>query len=415
MVDPIPPLPGPPRLDVARDLSEHQKQWGIGLKDAVARGEHFAICSSDEFEEIFHLLGIHPLVVNYWHSLVVATGNARHYTKLLADRGYDMVGMGPLGYAAAIDPSLAPWGGLPKPLIMLGSTRDEGEFHFMELWAKEFGCPYYPLDFNLSGPYRRPPGDGWWDRLRSDWQSVVDPHQLDLRVAEVQGLIGHLEQVTGRSFSNDDLCGVLDRINIQMDLWTEALELLGDAPLCPVTLRDQLAMYQAMWHRGTDQGIAYARRFRDEVAQRVDAGIGAYHEEKYRLLFWSGDHEPRFHRYLQHRHGAAFVGNVYSGTPGFYARDYDPRDPLRALCSRNLFLIAHETPQWMISIAGRLRCDAVIARERSYPRSPRDAGICEAAGIPYLNVPHLADDAEVRELLDRFIEEKVAPAKAARV
>ena len=402
------------RLKIVEEVRSHQQAWLAGLKEGVANGDHFAICAADEFEEIFHLFGVHTLVVNYWHNLVVATGNGDHYKALLAERGYEVFGMGPLGYAAAIDPSKAPWGGLPKPTIMLGSSRDEGEFHFMDLWAKEFGCPYYPLDFNLAGPYKKIPPDGWWTRLRSEWESLVDPDQLELRVGEMQNLIAHLEQLTGKTFSTEALADSLELLNQQMDLWTEALQMIGEAPVCPVTLQDQLALYQTMWHRGTKRGVEFARKLRAEVSERVAQGAHAYPEENFRLLYWCGDHEPRFHRYMREQHGAVFVGNLYSACPSLYARDFDRADPLRALCGRNLFLLGHETPAWLVGTARRLRCDGVIVREKTYPRSNNDKAACEAAGIPYLNVPHLDDDDEVRAMLDRFIIDEVAPRNARR-
>ena len=61
-----------------------------------------------------------------------------------------------------------------------------------------------------------------------------------------------------------------------------------------------------------------------------------------------------------------------------------------------------------------MRCDAVIVRENTYPHSPIDRQVCEAAGVPYLNVPHLEDSEEIRAMLDKFIAEEVAPRAAAR-
>ena len=402
------------RMKITAVIREHQHAWLASLKEGVEKGQDFAICAADEFEELFLLFGIRALVVNYWHNLVIAGGNGGYYRELLSERGYDTVGMGPLGYAAALDPEKAPWGGLPKPTIMLGSTRDEGEFRFLELWAKHIGAPFYPLEYNLSGPYKKIPADGWWRELRKNWRDLVDADQLALRVDQLKALIAHLEQVTGRSFEVGALTRSLTLLNKQMDLWTEGLQMIADAPVCPVSLQDQLAMYQAMWHRGTERGVEFLQAFRDEVAERVAVGARAYPEEKYRLLFWSGEQEPRFHKYLREQHGAAFVGNLYSACPSLYARDFDPADPLPALAGRNLFLLAHETPGWLLEQVRRMRCDAVIVRENTYPHSPIDRQVCEAAGVPYLNVPHLEDSEEIRAMLDKFIAEEVAPRAAAR-
>lgn len=398
-----------PRLEVARAMSRHQRKWFEDLRTSVAQGVHYAICCSDEFEEFFHLLDMPTVVVNYWHNLVVRHGEKDYYTHILQDRGYDYDGltMGPLGYATALSPERAPWGGLPKPTIMLGSTRDEAEFRFMELWAREYDCPFYPLEFNLAGRFKKIPPDGWWRDLRTNWRSHVDPAQLALRVDQTRHLISHLEQLTGRTISLDDVARSLALVNEQMDLMGQALSVVATADRCPASLRDQLAMYQNMWHRGTEFGRDNARRYRDEVVERAKAGVCAYPNEQRRLLYWSGLHEPQFHAYLQQQYGAVFVASLYSACPPLYAREFDPTDPLPAICSRNLFLLTQENPAWMVDVARRWRCDGIVAFDPSARQSTIDQVAAEAAGIPYVHVPHLGNDEELRRTLDEFMEKVI--------
>ncbi|RYD86848.1 MAG: 2-hydroxyacyl-CoA dehydratase, partial [Sphingomonadales bacterium] len=273
---------------------------------------------------------------------------------------------------------------------------------------------YYPLDFNLASPYKKIPDAGWWKRLRSEWRDLVDPDQLALRVAEIERLIAHLEVLTGKRLEIGALSESLRLLNEQMDLVQGAMDAIATAPKCPVTLQDQLAMYQAMWHRGTVRGRDFAQAFHDETIERVAAGAQAYEVENYRLLYWSGDHEPRFHPYLREQHGAVFVANLYSASAQLYARDFDPADPLPALCGRNIFLVAHETPEWMLELAHRFRCDGIVVRERIYPRMSLDGLAAGEAGIPFLSVPHLNDGDDIRPILDAFIRDEVAPYAAAR-
>lgn len=393
------------RLEVLKTIRQHQMQWLESLQGSVAGGEKFAICASDEFEELFALFGIHTLVVNYWHGIVANSRNGAHFAQLLRDRGYTPSGLGPLAYASSLDPEKAPWGGLPCPTIMLGSTRDEAELRFMELWAKEFGCPYYPMDYNLAAPWKCPPPDGWWKRIRGDWASLIDSHQLDLRVMQMQALIAHLVTITGRNITIDSLSDSLHLLNRQIDLWARTLDIIAAAPVCPVTLRDQIAMYQAMWHRGTQQGIDFIETYHEEIVERVRLGQQAYEKEDYRLLFWSGANEPPYHAYLQEQHGAVFVGNLYTASVPLYARDFEEHDPLRALASRNMFLIAYEQPGWLLELAANLRCDGVIACEGTFPEPTPDSKALAEAGIPYLNLPNFSDSPEQRERLDGFISE----------
>ena len=51
--------------------------------------------------------------------------------------------------------------------------------------------------------------------------------------------------------------------------------MIGAARPCPVSIADQMPNTMIpQWHRGSDWAVAHARRFRDEVAERIDSGAG---------------------------------------------------------------------------------------------------------------------------------------------
>ena len=194
----------------------------------------------------------------------------------------------------------------------------------------------------------------------------------------------------------------MEQVNAQMDVMSEARDLIAAARPCPVTLRDQVSAYQTNWHRGTLAGLDLARAYRDEVQARTATGVAAYDNEKIRVLYWSMQQEPDFHGYLEERYGAVFVGAPYGAMPQTYARTVYDNDPLRALAARQIFLFDMTSTSWMVNEAQRYGVDAVVGVEdpSSYPSGFRLA--CEAVGLPYLAVPRVSDDAEIRELLDGF-------------
>jgi hypothetical protein len=248
----------PERLESVNAIRAHQREWLAHSRQRAVEGEPFVICNSDELEEILAVFDIPVLVINYWNFVITAQRKAEHFSAVLAERGY----VGPhffgLGLGSTIDPQNAPWGGLPKPTLIIGSTRHESELKVTELWAREFGCPCYPLDFNFASPYRRLPGDDWWARVRHDWAHLVDPARLQLRVEENKALINYLEMLTGRSFSFHKLRRVMELVNEQMDYMSRARDLIAAARPCPVSLRDQMSAYQTNWHRGTPRGLELA-------------------------------------------------------------------------------------------------------------------------------------------------------------
>ncbi|MHA6623526.1 2-hydroxyacyl-CoA dehydratase [Pseudonocardia sp. DLS-67] len=393
---------GADRLPSVLRIREHQRRWLDDVRSEAARGHPFLVCTSDEAEEMANALGIPVLVINYWNFVISAGGRAAALTEALHRHGYPGPHFFGLGLAASLHPELAPWGGLPTPTLVVGSTRNESELRVTELWARALGCDCYPLDFNFSSPERRVPPDNWWELIRDHGEDLVDPDRLALRLDQNRHFLAELEARTGRALTPDALAETMDLVNRQMDVMTRAADLIASAPRSPVSLRDQIAAYQSTWHRGTPTGLALAQDYLADVEARVADGVGAYPRERRRLLFWSMTGEPRFHAQLREAHDAVLVGSPYAAMPATYARTVHG-DPLRALTARQLFLFDMRSTSWMIAQARRHRADGVIAVERPSPHPSRFARACAAEGIPFLALPNEHDDQDNQHALADFV------------
>lgn len=386
-------------VDAVRAL---QRQWAADTRASVAAGGPFGICNGDEFEEIFIAMGIPVLAINYWNYLILAQGKRDRMTHLLHEAGYPGEHFFGFALAASLSPEDAPWGGLPKPSLICGSTRNEMETRVCELWAETLDCPSITLDFSFPSPHFKPLPRDWWARMDRDWEAMVDPDRLAYRVGVEKAAIAQVEALTGRHLSLETLAENMARINVQMELWREAQDLIAAAPRCPVHIRDQISIYQAMWHRGTHRGIELIRAYRDEIAERVASGHAAYPNEKIRLYY--GVQVPPWHDAIAERYGAVTVACSYTNIPDLYRRSFDDADPLRALAARHMFLFDWG-PYRIIDVASRHRCDAVIVVEQALENGPsRQQEIVEAAGIPYLAIPRGADDHDIRDRISRFLE-----------
>jgi hypothetical protein len=405
----------PGRLRSVDAIRAHQRAWLADTRERALRGEPFAICNSDECEEILTALDIPMVVINYWSAVVAREGKARHFANVLKEHGYAAAPSHALGFGTTLDPENAPWGGLPKPAVILGSTRDEGYLRVAELWARQVGCPVYPLDFNFVGQFSMTLPPDWWTRMRDDWASVVDRKRLALRYEQLKGLIAYLEVLVGRPLSLTRLREVVEQRNRQMDLWIAARDLIAQARPCPVSLRDQMALYQVTWRRGTEGSYHLLQDFYDEVKGLIEAGAGgnaaSAQPERFRILMATTGGDPSFHAYLRERHGAVIVTNNYMAIAELYAGAIHDDDPLRMLAARQLFLFEKE-PHWYVMQARQWGVDAVIGLEppaslsAGYPSEYRQ--VIEAAGLPYLALPRDADDAEIRAMLDAFVAERLA-------
>jgi hypothetical protein len=401
------------RLRSVDAVRAHQRAWLDDTRQRVQAGGEFAICNADDCEEVFTAFGIPCLVINYWNSVITySERKGPHFERVLQDHGY-LPSQFAMGLASALDPSQAPWGGLPKPTLIVGTTRDEAQLRVTELWARAFGCECYPLDFSWVSQFSRALPPQWWTRLRDGCEDILDRDRVDQRVEQLRNLIAWLEVKLGRPFSLAAFRETMQLLNEQMAVWEDARDMMAAARPLPVSLRDQMAMYQVTWQRGTRRNLELTQAFRDEVRSLVEAGAGCYPQENFRIYLATSGNDPQFHAYLRERHGGAIVSNRYSGVAPLYARPLINDDPLRALAARHLFLFDKE-PHWEVAEARRWGADAVIGLEAPGARGrSRYAEVCEAAGLAYLGLERDEDTPHVRALLDQFVQDHLLNRRTA--
>ena len=399
---------GKKQLMSVQAVRAYQREWLQKTRERVNQGEAFAICNGDEFEDVFNMMDIPVIIINYWNSIILQKQIGEYYNSVLVKHGYPApAGFFAWGLASTLDnnPETAPWGGLPKPAIIIGGSKSDLEMKVLDIWAREIGCPFFPLDFSLDivPEWLYPAPRDSNERMRDHWDEMIEPIRLAHRVEEEKQLINYLEVTTGKKLSMGKLMQGLQLINEQMEYWGKARDLIAETVPCPVGVRDQSAMYQAMWHRGSTVGRDLVKAYYEEVRERVDKGIAANPNEKLRLS-WSGDHAPLFASYLEEKYGAVIVAWAYSSFPDRYYRTFIDKDPMQCLAARHMVLML-QTDNVVKDVISH-KCVGAIEVSRDAGPSSRKQ-LYEEAGIPLCELPRESDDAEVRSILDNFIETRL--------
>ena len=378
----------------------YQKQFGADLRRRVVdEGEPFAIVQADTPHEIFHAMGI-PIITNQWWSAYIAAKQlSQPYFEVMARHGFpeNSCKYCSLGLACTLanDPKSAPWGGLPRPTVLVARMTCDCIQHVFGQWAEALGSEFFPME----APAWEQKDPNWFEHSRDDWRRVYDPDRIALMVAEMRDLITLLENRTGRVFDEAKLQHLMERINEQEGYIWEAAQAIGSARPCPVSIAEQMSNTMIpQWHRGSDWAVAHARRFRDEVMERIATGAAAADNEKLRLM-WIGAgvwHDPGFYQALEERLGAVFVWSMYMPFAGpQYIRELQgqPMDALASrICSMNEVL--HLPPWmngWMTSEAQRCGIDACVVllppdNRLSQSGTKLTALSLEAGGVPVLTI-----------------------------
>jgi benzoyl-CoA reductase/2-hydroxyglutaryl-CoA dehydratase subunit BcrC/BadD/HgdB len=390
----------PDGLESTRIATAYQREFVKSLRERVTeRGEPFAIAQADTAHEIFHVMEI-PVISNQWWSAYIAAKQlSTRYFNVLEEKGFPSTSCRycALGLACTLDgnPARAPWGGLPRPVVITARLTCDCIQRVFSQWAEAYKTRFYP--FEAPGWTHKDPR--WFDRSRIEWREVYEPQRIELHVEEMKGLIRWLEAETGRTFDDGKLAALMQRINEQEELMLDAARLVGSTRPCPVSIAEQMANVMIpQWHRGSSWALAHARRFRDEVRDRVERGSAGSERERIRLM-WIGAglwHDPGFYDALQERHGAVFVWAMYLPFAGAqYLRD-DAGDPLRALASRvcSMNEVLHLPPwmnEWVVSEARRCAIDAAVILVPSHNRQAVSGTkiaklALESAGVPTLEI-----------------------------
>jgi len=386
------------------EAGSYQKRFAGELRARVVdRGEPFALAQADTPHEIFHAMDI-PLVSNQWWSAYISAKRlSGKYFQVMDALGYPSnrcryCSLG-LGCTLAADASSAPWGGLPKPTVMVARLTCECVEHVFSQWAEALGVEFFPME----APAWQHKSPDWFRHAKDQWEEVYEPHRIALLVEEMHALIELLERKTGRRFDPQQLQRLMVKINEQEGYIAEAAAMIASARPCPVSIVEQMPNTMIpQWHRGSDWAVEHARRFRDEVAERVRAGDGVGTTERLRLM-WIGAglwHDTSFYQALEDRHGAVFVWSMYMpfAEPA-YIRNLHGR-PMEALASRicSMNEVLHLPPwmnSWMVSEAQRFGIDAAVMLIPPDNRLSQSGTRLTALALREAGIPVLAVSADM--------------------
>jgi benzoyl-CoA reductase subunit B len=415
------------QLQCTSAASEHQKQWFAQLRREVFENHRpYAIIQADMPFELFQVMDV-PVVSNQWWSAVIAAKRlSPKYLDAMNSMGFHegLCRYCSLSAAATLagDSSQAPWGGLPKPALISARLTCDCIQRVFSIWAEALGAEFIALD--NPGATELPPR--WWELSRHRWRHLFEEHRLDLTVAQFRTIISALERITTRRFDPDALRALMEGVNRQEEYFEEALDIIAKAGKTPVRMHEQITnVMAAQWLRGTDWAVNHAKRFRDEVKSRVEAGVAANPKERLRLM-WVGAglwHDTDFYTAFEEKYGAVFVWSMYLAFgPDGYIR-YGLDDPLKALASRTVSMNEqlHLPPwanEWIVEQARRHRIDGALLLTPLGTR-PSAAGnrfierALERSGVPVLPVyadmvdPRGWNAGEMIERVGRFIEERL--------
>jgi len=396
-------------LEVSAHAKARMKHWFNDFRTrSMESGEPYVIASAVSPHEIFHTMDV-PVVTNTWYSSIIsAKRQSPYYFDLMEKLGYhsDLPRYLSLPMMTTLDndPERAPYGGLPKPALILDRLRGDYAQRITSKWASAFGCEAFFLDATAQTELI----PNWWELAQRDWETLYESHRLDYQVEQLKALIQVAERVTGRKFNYDDFEGEMHRINRAGENVERARNAIASAEKCPVTMPDQLSnVMAATWNRGSQWSVDHTKSYADEIETRVKDHAAICPGQKTKLLWLNTGlwFNTAFYRAFEESHGAVFVWSMYSNYLSDGYRKYFDKDPLRALAARSMSMNEQlHLPPWMagwilkqaedFGASGAVMLTPVGDRLSSYgTRACID--MLERAGLPVLELSASMVDARL--------------------
>jgi hypothetical protein len=424
-------MPATDKMAATLAAQAHQKEDQARFREQIIEGGgDYVIADAVSPHEIFHTLDI-PVVSLAWYSAVISAKQLSPFYFDLMDRlgfhdGLPRYGSLPFMTTLAGDPERAPYGGLPKPLLILERLRGDYVQKIGEQWSRAFGhVPVCLLDSSASTRL----DSNWHERNQHDWESLYETHRLDFQVEQLRNLIAVVEALSHRAFDEEEFVRVMHRVNAAGELANRAKAIIGRARPAPIALPEQLTnIMAATWSRGSQWSIDHLQSYCDELEARVAKGVAACPNERIRLLWVNNGlwFNTGFYRAFEEKYGAVFVWSMYSNFFSDGYRKYFDDDPLRALAARHISMneqlhLPGWMSDWIIQQAKDYQADAAVMlvpigdRMGSFG-TKLCAMALEKAGIPTLSLTasmvdsRLWDNDAMIRRVEQFLEERIVPS-----
>lgn len=286
------------KLRTAKDLNKLMTRYYTKSK-IIGKLKPMAWVTSGAPIEIMAAMGIASVYPENYGALCGARRVATSLCQVAEAQGYsqDLCSYARSHLGSVLDKREAPMGGLPRPDLLVACNNICGTaMKWYQALAQYYSVPLFILDTPFIHGLQ------------------MEEHAVQYVAAQLEELIAWLEKHTGRKLKQKKFMETLKYSNRAVRLWWEIRELCQVRP-SPLNAPDLFVnMAPIVVLRGTKDAVSFYEKLKAEVEERVEQGIGAIPEERYRLLW---DNIAIWHRLFRFfgyfvDFGACFVVDTYT-------------------------------------------------------------------------------------------------------
>jgi benzoyl-CoA reductase/2-hydroxyglutaryl-CoA dehydratase subunit BcrC/BadD/HgdB len=288
-------------LNATQGLKNIMGRHFLAIEQAYRDGKPTAWATSGSPVEMLYAMDVQPMLPENSATVSAAQKYSKNFIEIAEAEGfsYDLCSYFKTNVGAVLSNAGMAEGGTRKPTFMLSTdVICDTHVNWFQVQAERFGVPHYTIDV---------------PHVVSNTSNRQYNYFKKYVAEQLYEFIDFMQEITGHEYDEERARKVTENSWNLSKIWQDIYELRKNVP-CPISTRDTFGgLFPLFCMPGLKEPIKLYKRMYREAKERVDNGIGALKEEKYRLLFegipfW---HSLKYFSTLE-KYGAIIVYEPYT-------------------------------------------------------------------------------------------------------
>ncbi|MFX1453174.1 MAG: 2-hydroxyacyl-CoA dehydratase subunit D [Promethearchaeota archaeon] len=260
-------------LNATMGLKNIMGRHFLAIEQAYRDGKPTAWATSGSPVEMLYAMDVQPMLPENSATVSAAQKYSQNFIELAEEEGfsYDLCSYFKTNVGAVLSNADMSKGGTRKPTFMLSTdVICDTHVNWFQVQAERFNVPHFTIDVphvvsNMN------------ERQYNYFKKYV--------TEQLYELLDFIQEVTGYEYNEEHANKVIKNSWDLSMVWQDIYKLRKTVP-CPMSTRDTFGgLFPLFTMPGLKAPIKLYKKMYKEAKERVDNGIGALQQEKYRLMF----------------------------------------------------------------------------------------------------------------------------------
>jgi benzoyl-CoA reductase/2-hydroxyglutaryl-CoA dehydratase subunit BcrC/BadD/HgdB len=260
-------------LDATKSLKNIMGRHFLAIEQAYRDGKPTAWATSGTPVELLYTMDVQPMLPENSATVSAAQGYSQEFIELAEEQGFsfDLCSYFKTNIGAVTTDADQMKGGTREPTFMLSSdVICDTHVNWFQVQSERFDVPHFTIDV---------------PHIVSNTTEKQYNYYKKYVEEQLWELLDFIEEITGNELDEEKARKVAKNSYELGMLWQDIFELRKNVP-SPISTRDTFGgLFPLFTMPGLKAPIRLYKRMYREAKERVDNGIGALENEKYRLMF----------------------------------------------------------------------------------------------------------------------------------